>query len=91
MIVSDTRETPINGTTKVGINNLLDDDNEFDDYRLPDPNNKPIPAGDTNQPIYKWGKKWIGIDHMRISVCQQDAAKLDGINKECIIVLTYFI
>ena len=47
MIGSDARETLIHETTQEGINNLLDDGHEFNDYRLPDPDSKPRCKVDT--------------------------------------------
>ena len=50
---SDARKTPIHATTLEGINDLLDDGHEVDDDRLPANENKPIPTGNTDQPLYK--------------------------------------
>ena len=52
---------------------------------------KPSVAVDTDWPVYKEVLKWNGIDHRRASGCLQDAAKLDGMNKEFISVSTYLI
>ena len=63
------------------MNDLLDDVYEVDDDIIPDPENKPIPTGNTDQPEYKKGQKWSGIDHRRAAGFWQDAAKLDGMNE----------
>ena len=78
----DARDTPIHETTQEGINDLLADGYEDDDDRLPAPEKKPSPTGNTDQPVYKEGWKWSGIYHRRSAVCQQDAANLDGMSKE---------
>ena len=46
-IGSDARETTINETTQEDINDILDSGGEVDDDRLPSPENKPNPTGDT--------------------------------------------
>ena len=48
-IVSDARDTPIHATTQWGLNYLLDDVYEVDNYRLPAPKNKTIPIGDNDR------------------------------------------
>ena len=53
VIRSYARETPINATTREGINDLLYGGYEVNDDRLTSPNNKTIPTGDTDQPVYK--------------------------------------
>ena len=63
------------------INYLLDDDYEFDDDRIPSPENKTITTGDTDQPVYKEIWKCSGIDHRRAAGCRRDAAKLYDMNK----------
>ena len=88
-VESDARETPIHATTREDINALLADGYEVDDDRLPAPENTPRNTGKTDQPVYKEGWKWYGVDHRRASGCRRDAAKLDGMNKEFISVLTY--
>ena len=51
------RETPIHESTQEYLNNLLDSGHEVDYDRLPVPENKPSPTGDTDQPVYKYGRK----------------------------------
>ena len=52
-IRSDACETPIHENTREGIIDLLCDDHEVDDDRIPDPKNKTRPTGDNVQPVYK--------------------------------------
>ena len=70
-IVSDARETPIHETKLEGINDLLDDGYEVYDDRLPYPENKPIPTGNNDHPLYKEEWKWSGIYHRRQAGCWQ--------------------
>ena len=70
VIVSDTHETPFQETTREGINDLLDGGYEVDDDKITAPENKPIPTGNTDRPLYKGGYKWSDIDYSRASGCQ---------------------
>ena len=88
-VESDARETPICATAREDINALLVYGYEFDDGRLPTPENTPINTGKNYQPVYKQGWKYNLIDHSRASICRRDAEKIDGMNKEFISVLTY--
>ena len=47
------------GFGREGINDLLADGHEVDDDGFPNPENKPIPTGDTDRPLYKEG--WNGV------------------------------
>ena len=80
-IVSDAHDTPIRATIREGINYLLNDGYEVDYDRIPAPDNKPIPTGDTYWPVYKEGLECSGIYHRRAAGCQQYAAKFDVMKK----------
>ena len=81
--------THMHETNQEDINYLLSDGYTFDDNRFPAHKNKPIYRDGTKRPIYKYGCKCNGIDHMRAVGCRRDAAELDGMNKEFISVLTF--
>ena len=68
--------------TQEDINALPEDGYKVDDYRLTDSKNKPSDTGDTEWPLYKYGLKLNGIDHMRVAGCRKDAKKLDEVNEE---------
>ena len=62
-------ETPMHANTQENINALLADGYEVDDDRLPAPENKHSPIGETEQPVYKEGWKWSGTYHRRTTGC----------------------
>ena len=53
---SDKRETPIHETNRQNLNDILSYGYEVDYDRLPYPENKPIPTGNTDQPVYNDGQ-----------------------------------
>ena len=78
---SDARETSMYATTKGCIYALMSDGYEVNNDRLPVSENKPSSRDDTEQPVYKQGWAWNGIDYRRASVFQLDTSNLDGMNK----------
>ena len=81
VVESDSFETPVHENNWEGVNSLLVEGYEVDDDRFPTPDNKPSAIRDTDQPRYKYGWYWYGINHRSESICWQDSMKLDGMNK----------
>ena len=52
MNIYNSRETPIHKITSEDINDLLDSAHKVDYDRLPDPENGPIPTGNTYKSVY---------------------------------------